>query len=134
MKIFIADDSEILRDRIKDAIAEIEGVETIGEAQDTLEARCLIDKLEPDLVILDIRMPGGNGIDLIHSIKGHHPNTVVAMLTAYPYPQYQKRCIELGADYFFDKASGLDNLMSLIRELSQERGRNEQSEKNTKTS
>ncbi len=117
MKIFIADDSQLLRDRLKNTLTEVEGVEIIGEAEDALEARHLIEKLEPDAVILDIRMPGGSGIDVIHSIKKLHPNTVVIMLTGYPYPQYQKRCLESGADYFFDKSLGLDDLILLVNTL-----------------
>ena len=123
MKIFIADDSQLLRDRIKDALAEVEGVEIIGETENALETRHLIKKIEPDMVILDIRMPGGSGIDVIHSIKKLHPNTIVVMFTGYPYPQYRKRCLELGADYFFDKASDLDRLISIVNELSHERAK-----------
>lgn len=117
MKIFIADDSGLIRDRLKNALTEVAGMEFIGEAGNALEARHLIDKLDPDVVILDIRMPGGNGIDMIQSIKKRHPNTIVIMLTGYPYPQYKKRCLELGADYFFDKSLGLDGIIRTVEKL-----------------
>ncbi len=59
MKVLIVDDSALIRERLKDMLAELTRVEIIGEAQDQFEAKDSIRKLEPDVVTLDIRLPKG---------------------------------------------------------------------------
>ena len=70
-----------------------------------------------DVVILDIRMPGGNGIDVLQAIKRGDPAPTVIMLTNYPYPQYRGKCMDLGADYFFDKSNEFEKVMEVIEQL-----------------
>ena len=117
MKVFIADDSVVLRERLANMLADIPGIETVGEAGEGLEATDAIQRLKPDLVILDIRMPGGNGIDALKSIKKETPTPTVIMLTAYPYPQYRKKCLEAGADYFFDKSTESQKVTTTLKQL-----------------
>lgn len=108
MKVFIADDSPILRERLKTMLSDFPEVEIAGQAQDTPEAIQSIKELEPDVVILDIRMPGGSGIEVLQSIKKDRPDIKVIVFTNYPYPQYRKKCMDLGADFFFAKATESD--------------------------
>ena len=117
MKVFIADDSDIVRERLKEMLSEISEVEIIGEAGDGEEAIKSILELHPDVVILDIRMPGGNGIDVLQAIKRGDAAPTVIMLTNYPYPQYRKKCMDLGADYFFDKSNEFERVMEVIEQL-----------------
>ena len=91
MKIFIADDSSVIRDRLNALLSDLPGVEVIGEAGDAEAALKGIQELNPDVVILDIRMPGGNGITILEQIKRTDASPVVIMLTNYPYPQYRKK-------------------------------------------
>ena len=67
MNILIADDSDVIRERLKDLIEEMENVNLVGEARDALEALEILNDLETDIVILDIRMPGGNGMAVLKS-------------------------------------------------------------------
>lgn len=120
MKVFIADDSAVVRKRLSEMISRIAGVEVVGEAQDAHTTIESILKLEPDVVILDIRMPGGNGITVLEKIKKTSFNTVVIMVTNYPYPQYREKCMELGADYFFDKSSEFEKIKELLKQLIQD--------------
>jgi DNA-binding NarL/FixJ family response regulator len=118
MKVLIADDSALMRERLGALVAEIEGVELVGEAGSAKEALAGIRRLKPDVVILDIRMPGGNGIQVLQEIrKEPAARPIVIMLTAFPYPQYRQKCLEAGADYFFDKASEFDRVASLLKTL-----------------
>ncbi len=71
----------------------------------------------PDIVILDIKMIGGNGIDVLKSIREHGIDSTVIMFTHYPYPQYEKACMEAGADYFFHKATEFEQMMDTIQTL-----------------
>lgn len=117
MKVFIADDAQVIRERMSALLSDIKGIEVIGEAQDGLEARDSILELKPDVVILDLRMPWRNGLDVLRDIKESNPDIKVIILTNYPYPQYRRRCMEEGADYFFDKSSEFEKVFKVIEEL-----------------
>lgn len=117
LKVLIADDSAIVRERLAATILEIEGVELVGQAEDGIQATASAQELEPHLVILDIRMPGRNGIEALSEIKKTNPNTLVMVLTSYPYPQYIKKCLDEGADYFLDKATQIGKVTEIIKEL-----------------
>ena len=117
MKVFIADDSQVMRERIIEMLSELPEIEIIGQAEDGLQATNLIEKLNPDVVILDIRMPRGNGMDVLQNIKKNNPALIVIMLTNYPYTQYRKKCMKAGADYFFDKSSEFEKVTEVLKEL-----------------
>jgi len=117
MKVFLVDDSAIIRERLVSMLSEIKGVEIVGEAKNAHDALEDIEKLKPDAVILDIRMPGGNGIDVLEKIKEGRPKTQVIMFTNYLYPQYRKRCMELGADFFFDKSNEFEKVTGVIQKM-----------------
>jgi len=117
MKVFIADDSPILRERLKTMLSDFPEVEISGQAKDTPEAIKFIKELKPDIVILDIRMPGGSGIEVLQSIKKDRPDIKVIVFTNYPYPQYRKKCMNLGADFFFAKATESEEVPKVIEQL-----------------
>lgn len=117
LKILIADDSDVMRDRLRELISEVPGMEIVGEAANGTEALAASKRLEPDVVILDIRMPGGNGIDTLRAIKGRRPAPVVIMLTAFPYPQHRQRCLEAGAEHFFDKSTEFNRVAEALAAL-----------------
>ena len=117
MKVFIADDSQIMRERLIDMLSDLPEIEIAGQAQDGVEATGLIKKLSPDVVILDIRMPNGSGIDVLREIKKNEHAPIVIMITNYPYPQYQKKCEAAGADYFFDKATEIGKVTEVLEQL-----------------
>jgi DNA-binding NarL/FixJ family response regulator len=117
MKVFIADDSAAVGERLITMLSELPQVEIIGHAQDAREAIESIRQLNPDVVILDIRMPGGSGIDVLRDIKSNKPAPVVIMLTNYPYPQYRKKCMALGAEFFFDKSTEFEEVMEVLGQL-----------------
>lgn len=101
-------------------LAEIEGVEIMGLAYSVPEAFLHIEKCAPDVAILDICLPGGNGIDILKKIREGHNATKVIMYTHYPFPQYEKKCRHFGADYFFDKYSEFEKLLGVIKQLAGE--------------
>lgn len=115
--LFIVDDSKMLRDRLVDALSEIEGVEIVGQAQNAAEALDGIRKLKPRVVLLDIQMPGGSGFEVLKTIKQERLPPVVLMLTNHTYPIYRERCMALGADYFLDKTRDFDRLGEIFKGL-----------------
>jgi len=116
MRLFIADDSEVLRERLVDILSEIEGVKIVGQEGDATKVIAAIERLNPDLVILDIQMPGGNGISILETLKKMENPPLVIMFTNYPYLQYRRRCLEAGADFFFYKGTEFEKLIDVIRE------------------
>jgi len=121
MKVIIADDSKIMREHLTGMLSNYKEIEIIGEAQDSIQAISTIRRLKPDVVILDIRLPGhGNGIDVLQSVKQEKPSPIVIMFTNYPFPQYRKKCMEAGAEYFFDKSSESHEMIRTLEELLKE--------------
>ena len=119
MKIFIVDDSPVIRERLTSTLSEVDGVEFVGEASNGIEARVTIPELKPDLVILDIRMPQRNGIDVLRDVKTTIPALKVIILTNYPYPQYRKKFMEEGVEFFFDKSTEFNKVPEVIKQLLQ---------------
>lgn len=117
MKVFIVDDSAIVRERLVNMLSELRNIEVIGHAEDAGEATDSIRKLKPDTVLLDIHLHQGNGIDVLEDIKKDVPAPVVIMLTNYPYPQYRKRCVKAKADFFLDKSTEFEKVIEIVRGL-----------------
>jgi DNA-binding NarL/FixJ family response regulator len=114
LRVLIVDDSHIVRVRLLAALSSIEAIEIVGQAQDVEEARQLFEQRKPHAVILDIRMPGGSGIDVLRYIKEHSPLTMVIILTNFADEHYRKACMHAGADYFLDKSNEFDTISDLL--------------------
>ena len=119
MKIFIVDDSDIIVERVKILLSSFEELEFIGQASNAKDAVDSILKLKPDVVILDIRLIGEDGMNVLKRIKQEQPAPVVIMLTNYPYPQYREKCRHLGAEYFFDKVTEIESFVRVLKVLAQ---------------
>ena len=115
LKVFIADDSNLMRERLVTMITELESIELIGQARNARQATNEILRLKPDLAILDIRMPDGDGIQVLRTVKAQNPSPVVIMLTAFPSSIHRRKCMEAGAEFFFDKATEFDQVAQVIR-------------------
>jgi len=122
MKVFIVDDSKIVCEGLQQMLINIADVEIVGQAHDAKDAIKSISELKPDVVILDMRLPGLlSGIDVLKDIRAKKLPIRVIMLTNDPYPQYRKKCEELGADYFFDKVTEIEEISKLIEELARDK-------------
>ena len=120
MKAIIVDDSVLIRGCLADILSDIPSVEIIGEESEAHQAIASIRLKRPDLVILDIRLTGGSGIDVLREIKHDNPDIKVIVFTGYPFPQYQRRCIEEGADEFLDKSNGFERIRPIVQSFSRE--------------
>lgn len=116
-KILIIDDSRILRERLSTMLNEIDDVVIVGEAAYAAEGLDLVSSCNPDFVILDIRLSDVSGIEVLKEIKKNCLGLRVAILTNYSYPSYRTRCMELGADYFFDKSLEFIKAKEVLMEL-----------------
>jgi len=123
MKVYLVDDSLVFCQRLKRMLADVPEVQVIGEAGDAQVAMEAILKQKPDVVLLDIHLLNGNGIDVLQRLKKATPAPVVIILTNYPYPQYRQICLAAGADFFFVKSTEFDQVVPALKQLIQ-RARN----------
>ncbi len=121
MKVFIVDDSRAFRKELINLLllSKLKEVEIIGQAQDPVKAMEAIQRLKPDVVILGIPISGVNGIRLVKNIKKDKLAPIVIMFTNYPYPQYRKKYMDAGADFFFDKSTEFDKITEILKKLTQ---------------
>jgi len=121
MRVLIMDDSAIVRKRLIAMLSKIMKAENISYAEDAPKAIDSIRKLNPEAVILDIRMPGGVGMDVLLEIKKNNQTPLVVVLPDYPYRHYRTKYVEAGADFFFDKSTEFDQVMAVLRRLGENR-------------
>ena len=112
--VYIVDDSQAVRERLVGMISEVDGTTLAGATGDPREAVTAIRRLHPDAVILDIRMPGMNGIQVLREIKQGQRAPMVIMLTSYPFEQYRRECAEAGADYFLNKSTEFEKINAIL--------------------
>lgn len=114
IEVLIVDDSEPIRERLAVLLAEsgqIRIVAQVGTSADGWEA---VQRLEPDAVILDIRLPDGTGIALLKKIKASYPQIKVIMLTNFDARPYRRQCRLLGADDFLNKTLEFEKVLACI--------------------
>jgi len=119
LRIFLADDSELIRSRLRRMLSEVPRVRLVGEAATAQEAREKIPEARPDVVILDFHMPGGSGLEVLRYVKGFHPEILAVLLTNDPSPQSRRAGLEARADRFFDKSLEFEKIAELLREVSE---------------
>ena len=97
----------------------------ITEAADGVEALQKIDFHPPDLVFMDIKLPGENGLELTKKIKSLHPTIIIVILTSHDLPEYREAAVRYKADYFLPKASiASQEFLTLVEAILSEKGFN----------
>ena len=115
LTVYIVDDSDVMRERLAELISDIVGIKLAGQSGNPFDALQSIKTQHPDIVILDIRLPGKSGIDVLKDIKKESPPPIVIMITNYPYRQYRQGCMAAGADYFFSKLDEFEMIAQALR-------------------
>ncbi len=117
MKVFIVEDSGLVTAYLVEALREIHGVEIVGYATNPADAIVRIGESAPDVLILDLRLSEGSGIEVLRRVKSGPRAPIVIVLSNYTCFEYRERCRELGAEYFFDKALEFDRAAEVLRQL-----------------
>lgn len=122
LNILLVDDVNIILQKMKMFLSIVPSVNQVDTADNADKAYSLLDSNQPELVVLDVNMPGTSGIDMLKKIRSsERPQPVVVMLTNQKEKIYKDTCLELGADYYLDKSTDFLCLPEIIRELSAKR-------------
>lgn len=119
MRVLVAEDSALLRSQIIRTFSDLNGIEIVGERQEAMEACRVISELKPDVVILDILMRGGNGIDVLKKLRRENCFPVVIILTNSSAPPYRRESTQAGAEFFLDKSTEFGKMREIIRRLTE---------------
>jgi DNA-binding NarL/FixJ family response regulator len=116
MRILVVDDHSGFRAALSSALAMVDGMEVAGEASDGETAVDSAVAIRPDLVIMDLSMPGISGIEATRKIRQRLPATPVVILTAHAAPAIERDAIAAGAAGFVAKGAPFDELLSVMRD------------------
>lgn len=121
MRAYIVEDSKVVRDRLVALLEEIDGLEIVGKSGSIKAATENIFRLQPDVMLVDIRLPDGSGLDLLAKIQACGLKIIPIIMTLDPYPEHRKLAMERGAVYFFDKAKELWKIPVTLEQMIAER-------------
>lgn len=117
MKILVVDDSELIRFRLVRQIMAIPGVSQVMAASSRQQAEYLFAAMRPALLVLDLHLPDGDPVHLIPQFKSQRNELKVAVLTNDTTDYNRQRCLQAGADWFFDKSTEFEQLLVQLRQL-----------------
>jgi two-component system, NarL family, response regulator YdfI len=115
IRVVIADDHLLVREGLRTVLAVAEDIVLVGEASDGAEAVQLADRLSPDVVLMDLRMPNLDGIEAIRQIKAHHPAIEIVILTTYDDDAHILQGLGAGARGYLLKDTGRNALFNAVR-------------------
>lgn len=122
MKILLVEDSRILRERLRGIINAIPMARLVAETDNAEDARILLDRHRPEVAVIDLRLRDGSGMSLLGHVRALHAATTLIVLTNQAQAEYQEKCFESGAHYFFDKSKGIDAFTRLLTDLGRQPG------------
>jgi two-component system response regulator DevR len=117
LRILLVDDHEVVRLGVRALIERQPGMEVIGEAGTVREAVLQAEKLMPDVVVLDVRLPGGDGLEACRQIKAQRPEARVIILTSFPDDEVLFDAIASGADGYVLKQIGSEDLIRALERV-----------------
>ncbi len=117
VRVFLAEDSLPVRERIRGLIEESGTVRIVGEAGSIAASNLYLHSCPVDAVVLDLHLWDGDGCAVLTEVKRTHPDCVVIVLTSFSEAVDRIRCLQLGADYFFDKAREFERVPEVLAGL-----------------
>ena len=119
IRVFIVDDHPVVRQGVKNVLTYHSDIQVIGEAENGAELFGELDNYNPDLILLDIRMPGASGIEITRRLKNHYNWIKVIILTTYEDDEYLSDAIQAGAEGYLLKSASPAVLAGAIRRVAQ---------------
>ena len=121
VRVLLGDDHKIVREGLKMVLADDPGLQVVAEADTGPGVLDMVQALKGpqgvDVVLLDIAMPGMDGLNVLQNLRRNWPDLPVLMLSTYPEKQYAVRCIQLGASGYLNKSTDTDALVAALRRV-----------------
>src|SRR5260221_12917156 len=114
IRVVIADDHPVVRTGLRLMLGVEEGIELVGEAADGVAAVHLVSSLEPEVVLMDVRMPAMDGLEAIEQIRAQFPHIAVIVLTTYDEDELMLRSLQAGVRGYLLKESSLETVLQAI--------------------
>jgi two-component system nitrate/nitrite response regulator NarL len=118
IRVVLADDHVFVRDGIKSLLENEANIIVVGEATDGLEALKIVEAEQPDLLILDIRMPNMTGIEVVEKLRSQNNMVKIVMLSMHESEEYVLKCIKAGADGYLLKGSSKEEFLKALHTVS----------------
>jgi len=118
MMVYLVEDAPVIRERLRDMIMELDHNTTVLEAATAGEAIAGIVESKPELVILDLKLEQGSGLDVLRIVKEKMPASRVIVFSNQASQPYRKKCLAMGATDFFDKAQDFERIRDMLRQMS----------------
>jgi DNA-binding NarL/FixJ family response regulator len=116
LHVLLVDDSVLVRERVAASLSAVKGVEAVRQAGDVPSGLRLM-KARPDVMILDIEMPGQSGMDLLRIARQANYDGVIIMFSVYDHPRLRQKCVDLGADFYFHKMTEFQLVAEVCSEV-----------------
>jgi DNA-binding NarL/FixJ family response regulator len=116
INILLVEDSEFIQERLMHQFAPFKEFNIVGFATTVLEATKKFDELKPQIVILDMKLKIGYGLEVLIHIRSKSKDCAVIVLTNYSSPSIRKECMDLGADFFLDKSFEFEQVIEKCKE------------------
>lgn len=117
IRVMIVDDHPIVRQGVRSVLANHADIQVVGEADSAATLFAIVDSLKPDVILLDIRMPGQSGIEVTQRLKRDYPNLRVIILTTYDDDEYLFGALRAGAEGYMLKSASQESLADSIRQV-----------------
>lgn len=117
VKVLMAEDSPVISEYIQSMVERLQGADLVAKTTTVADTLQQFHQQKPDVLILDIKMPDGNGLQVLETVKRTSNPPVVIIFTFYPYPQYRDKAIQAGADYFLDKTKDFFKVEETLQQL-----------------
>ena len=121
MRVFIVDDCSVIVERLTLLLEDVPGVELVGHAADVPQAIQRLLETTPDVLVLDLHLLGGTGLDVLRALRPVRPDIHVLIFTNHSHDEYRQECLTAGAEYFLDKSAEFEKLPGILRELAQKK-------------
>lgn len=117
ISIILVEDSVAVRSRLRQILQEIQRFRVVGEFDAAEDAIAAIASEPPDVVLLDIKLRAGNGIEVLRHVKQHAPRTKVIVFSHHDDPEYREQFERAGANFFFNKTREVGQLIATLTQL-----------------
>lgn len=117
IRVFLTDDHAIVREGLKRVLSDAPGIEVIGEASNGHEALDRLRSVKPDVMVLDLNMPGRGGLETLREIRDQYPKVRVLVLSMHPEDQFALRVLREGARGYLNKGSAAEDLAPAVLKI-----------------